>query len=241
MNMALHRSPSVDEAAGACARMMLSSLEAALERTQHATLAVSGGSAPRLLFPKLLQRPFPWQRVHLFWVDERPVPPDHEDSNYRAAEEYLIRPAGIPAENIHRIESEYTPHEAAERYVEEIRRFFLLKSGELPNFDVIQCGMGSDVHTASLFPGEPLIHDRIGIAAAVHVGKLRQSRITLLPGVLLKAHELIFLATGEDKAQGLRAVFEGESDALRYPAQAIAREAVSVHWFADEGATLMLP
>jgi 6-phosphogluconolactonase len=174
--------------------------------------------------------------VHLFWVDERPVPPDDERSNYRLAEESLIKPAGISKSQVHRIRAELHPAAAADMYVEEIRSFFRLQPQELPRFDVIQRGMGADGHTASLFPAEPLIADRQRIAAAVLVEKLSQWRITLLPGALLAAHHTVVLATGGDKAQAVRSVFEEAYDPKKIPAQLGMREGRDVVWFLDRAA-----
>ena len=144
--------------------------------------------------------------------------PTHEDSNYRMAEEHLIRKTHMLPRQIHRIHGEMEPHEAATAYVEDIREFFNLKAGEVPHFDIIHQGMGADAHTASLFPGDPHIEDREGIAAAVYVEKKQMWRVTLLPAVLLAAKHNIYLVTGEDKAEPVRAVMDEPYDAMKYPA-----------------------
>src|SRR5882672_6512873 len=174
MSVHWHSYPDARAAAEAAARYILVQLENALAGKEYATLAISGGSTPKLLFEQLVKSRYRWERVHLFWVDERAVPPTDPQSNYRLAEEFLIAPAHIPRRNIHRIQSELMPERAAERYVDEIRAFFNLEEGDLPRFDVIQQGMGPDAHTASLFPGEPLIEDRDHIAAAVFAAKIPQ-------------------------------------------------------------------
>ena len=125
---------------------------------------------------------------------------------------------------------------AAEHYEDDVRRFFALEPGELPHFDIVQQGMGPDAHTASLFPGEPLIEDREGITAAVYVEKVKQWRITLLPGVLLAAKHNIFLVAGKDKAQAVRAVFHEEYDPKRLPAQVVSHHGRRVAWFLDTAA-----
>ncbi|MCC6860277.1 MAG: 6-phosphogluconolactonase [Bryobacterales bacterium] len=228
-----------DEQAAAeeCARGLVGVLEEAVAARQRASLAVSGGRTPRLLFQKLVRQPFRWERVHLFWVDERPVPPTDPGSNYRLAEDWLILPAHIPRRQVHRILAELAPDRAARRYEEEMREFFGLEPGELPRFDAVHLGMGADAHTASLFPGEPLIEDREHLAAAVYVEKLRQWRITLLPGVLLAARHAVALVTGADKAEAVRAVLRGDHDPKRYPAQILARHAA---WYLDEPAARLL-
>jgi 6-phosphogluconolactonase len=219
--------------AEACAQHVLAILQETIATRPYATLALSGGSTPKLLFARMAATKFRWERVHLFWVDERPVPPSDERSNYRLAEEWLIKPAGIPSSQIHRIHSELDPMAAVDMYVDEIRTFFKLQPGELPKFDVIQRGMGPDAHTASLFPGEPMIADREKIAAALRVEKLSQWRITLLPVTLLSAHHTVVLVAGEDKAAAVRSVFEEPYDPKRYPAQLGMREGRDVVWFLD--------
>ena len=127
------------------------------------------------------------------------------------------------------------PPVAAARYVAEIRDFFGLDAGEMPHFDVVQRGMGPDAHTASLFPGDPLIDDRAGIAAATFAKKFNQWRVTLLPGVLLAARNTVFLVAGEDKVEAVRAVFHEKYDPKKFPSQ-IGNDGDSVAWFLDEKA-----
>ena len=143
------------------------------------------------------------------------MPPNHEQSNYRLAEECLIRPAKI--RNVHRIPAELTPKQAAKRYSTDIREHFQVNEGELPHFDVVHLGIGPDAHMASLFPGEPLIADRQGLAAAVYVEKIPQWRITLLPGVLLAARNMVILAAGGDKREPLEHILNGQYDPLLLP------------------------
>jgi len=240
--MSLHwRSyPTAQVAAEASARHILTLLDNALAGQDRATMAVSGGGTPRLLFQELAKARYDWQRVHLFWVDERAVPPTDPESNYRLAEEFLIHPAHIPRRNIHRVASELMAERAAEHYVADIRKFFELEDGELPHFDIVQQGMGPDAHTASLFPGEPLIEDREGIAAAVLAPKAPQWRITLLPGVLLAARHTVFLVAGDDKAEAVRAVFQDDYDPRRLPAQIVSHHGRSVYWFLDDSATRLI-
>lgn len=237
MSFQRHSLPDAAAAAEACARRITGLLESALEASARATLAVSGGNTPRLLFEKLVNLRFDWSRVHLFWVDERCVPPTDPASNYKLAKDCLISGARIPERNVHRIQGEIAPKEAAYRYVDEIRHFFGLSPDEMPHFDVVQCGMGPDAHTASLFPGEPLIEDRSGIAAAVYAPQFSQWRVTLLPGALLAAAHVVYLVSGADKAEALRAVFAGVSEAKKYPAQLIGHAA---EWFLDEAAVRLL-
>ena len=232
--------PDPMAAAQACAEYLLRVLDAARAERGRATIAISGGSTPKLMFGRMAASKFDWGGIHIFWVDERPVPPDHDQSNYKLATDAWLTPAKVPAQQIHRIHAELEPKAAADRYVDEIRSFFQLGPNELPRFDVIHRGMGPDAHTASLFPTEPLIADRQKIAAAVWVEKLSQWRITLLPGVLLAADHTAMLVAGEDKVTAVRSVFEEPYDPEKYPAQLGLRDAKEVEWFLDEPAAKLL-
>ncbi len=229
-----------DDAAAHCAQRIFRELETALNASRPVSLAVSGGSTPKLMFGHMSRTRFDWSEVHLFFVDERCVGPTDPDSNYRMCEESFIRPAHFPARNVHRIKGELRPDDAARIYQDEITAFFDLKPGELPAFDVIHRGMGADAHTASLFPGEPLIEDREGICASVWVPKLGKYRITLLPGVLLHARHTVVLAAGADKAEPLHQVFNADHDPLQYPSQIDTPHGRNVAWYLDEAAAAKL-
>lgn len=235
--MSVHQivSPNAQGAAEFCADHIFGLLKLALGRNDRASLAVSGGSTPKLLFQKMAATPFAWDRVHLFFVDERCVPPSDSASNYKLANDNLIAPAHIPTGNVHRIIGEVAPPDGAERYAAEIREFFGLREGEMPQFDIIHRGMGPDAHTASLFPGDPLINDVAGIAASTFAKKFNQWRVTLLPGVLRAARNTVFLVAGEDKAEPLHSVFHAPYDPMKYPSQ-LGNDGESVAWFLDASA-----
>ncbi len=235
----LHILANAQEGAEACAAHILSILSDALARQPSATIAISGGSSPRLLFATLAKAGFDWKQVHFFWVDERCVPPADSQSNFKLANDALLAPARIPSDNIHRVYGELSPEAGAARYNSDIRAFFALANGQLPAFDVLHRGMGPDGHTASLFPGEPLIHDRTGIAANVWVEKMQMHRVTLLPGVLLAAKNTVLQVSGEEKAEALQHVLRGPEDWLRYPCQ-IASCEENVAWFLDRAAAQKL-
>jgi 6-phosphogluconolactonase len=235
--VSVRRFESPLEAAHGCASRVLEILAAAVAVRGEATFAVSGGSTPKLMFEALAVSGFDWSKVHLFWVDERCVPPDDEQSNYKLAKEFLIDPAGMPEANVHRIKGEYDPVDGAAEYGDALRMHF---SG-MPKFDVVHCGMGPDAHTASLFPGDDLVNDRLGLAAAVYAPKLPNWRVTLLPGVLLQAKHTLMLVTGADKAETLKAVLQGPEDVLARPVQLIARQSRSeVDWFLDQAAAAQI-
>lgn len=239
MSFRWHSYPTPHDAAAAAARHIAELLATTLASHASASFAVSGGSTPRLLFDELVSQPVDWARVHVFWVDERAAPPTHESSNYRLAAERLLRPARVPENNIHRVCAELPPDIAAERYRQELAAFFALPLGQPPAFDVMQLGLGADAHTASLFPGEKLLEDHERSAAAVFVEKHGQWRVTLLPETLRRARASLFLVSGADKAEAVRAVFEEPADPHRYPAQ-ILHDNPGVTWFLDDAAARLL-
>ncbi len=187
-----------------------------------------------------MQARISWERVHLFFVDERAVGADDPESNYKLAHDFLIKPAGIPEINVHRVQGELAPARAAELYSADIRSFFHLADREMPAFDIVQQGMGSEGHTASLFPGEPLLDDRQTIAAAVKTPKPPPWRVTLAPGPLLAARHTVFRVSGTDKAPAVRAVFKDEDNPNLLPAHVVSVLAPSVTWFLDDAASARL-
>jgi 6-phosphogluconolactonase len=231
MSIEILRFPTALDAAIACGDRILRLLAAARQARGTAFLAVSGGSTPRLMFESMAKRGFDWAHVELFWVDERMVPPTDSQSNYRMTREALLDAVRLPSGQIHRIAGEIAPPDASAKYIGEIRSTFKLSDGQLPIFDVIQRGMGPDMHTASLFPGEPLILNRTDIAAAVWVPKMGQHRVTLLPGVLELARETLCLVSGADKTAGMREVITEAPDTLKRPMQIASREMI---WYVDE-------
>lgn len=236
----LRVSATPEEAASACAAYVIEILSEAQKAQPSVTFAISGGSSPKPMFSKLAQSDLDWSNIHFFWVDERCVPPTDNQSNFKMADEALLSPAAIPKYNIHRIHGELTPDEAAVQYVQEIRRFFQLPEHELPVFDLIHRGIGPDAHTASLFPGEPLIANRTGIAAAVWVEKMRSHRVTLLPGVLLAARRTVLQVAGPDKAEPVHNILKGPEDPFQFPGQIATRGSDKAVWFLDQAAASKL-
>jgi 6-phosphogluconolactonase len=191
----------------------------ALESVEEAgrmTVALSGGSTPKHLY-SLLALPdykdrIPWKNVQLFWGDERCVPPDHSESNFRMAQEALLSRIQIPAENIHRMSGEIQPQAAAAEYEKELQKFFGLNSGGLPRFDLILLGIGEDGHTASLFPGSNALNETKRLVVAPFIEKLKSFRLTLTLPVLNNAANLGFLVAGPSKADAVKQAFSGSSD-----------------------------
>ena len=221
--------------------------DAAVRARSRFTFVLSGGSTPRSLF-LLLADPqdtfrvrIDWSAVHVFWGDERCVPPDHPDSNYRMAREALLDRVPIPAANIHRIPAEDPdPEAAAARYDAELRAVFALADAELPRFDLILLGLGPEGHTASLFPDNAAVHERRRRVIAPFVAKLAAYRITLTAPVLNAAAEVIFLVSGAEKAAALAAVLEGEPQVDLYPAQIVRPEDGALLWLVDRAAAQRL-
>lgn len=231
-------------ASDACARKILELLQAALKSQPHASLAVSGGSTPKLMFAEMAKAKFDWSKVHLFWVDERVVPPTDSQSNYKLTNDYFITAAHFPAANVHRVQGELPAEEAAKRYDEDIRAFFQLAPGAVPQFDIVHRGMGPDAHTASLFPGEPLIDNHKDRVGAAYVEKFHQWRVTLLPAVLEAAKHTLILAAGDDKAEPLREVLHAPYDPKKYPSQIATYDARPgadhAIWFLDKAAARLM-
>jgi 6-phosphogluconolactonase len=234
--MSVESYPDAHAAALACGRRVLTWLEQAIAERGVATLAISGGSSPRPMFAMFATADFPWHSVNLFWVDERCVPWDDPQSNFEMARETWLGPAQFPERNIHPVQTDALPAEAARDYDANIRAACELKADELPQFDVVHRGMGADGHTASLFPGSPFVTERKAIAVAVYVEKLGQWRVTLTGGVLEAARHTAILATGADKAATLDAVLNGPYDPNKYPAQIASREGSNAVWFVEGGA-----
>lgn len=190
------------------------------------TAVLSGGSTPRGLYTTLASDPYrkrvPWSEVHLFWGDERCVPPDHPDSNYRMIRELLLDKIPIPKENIHRMPAEQEDHvHAATEYEQTIRSFFHTKAGGVPRFDLIVLGMGEDGHTASLFPWTSALGETQRLVSANYTEKLDAYRLTLTVPLINRSAEVLFLISGESKASVLRDVLEGEYQPQRFPSQLI--------------------
>jgi 6-phosphogluconolactonase len=233
MSNTVLRFSTAQAAAVACGDRIFELLAAAKRERGIATLAVSGGSTPRIMFQSMATRAFDWTGVELFWVDERMVPPTDPLSNYRMTREAMLDTIAMPASRIHRIEGELTPEDACARYIAEVRRVFNLDENEMPVFDAIQRGMGPDMHTASLFPGEPLIQNQTDIAASVWVPKMAQHRVTLLPGVLERARHTLCLVSGADKTAGLRLVLTEPPNPLERPSQIASSD---MAWYVDDAA-----
>jgi 6-phosphogluconolactonase len=233
--------PDLAALAQAAADRFVSIADHAIEINGRFTVALSGGSTPRALYAVLIDRlSIDWSRVHVFWGDERCVPPDQPDSNYGLAWQMLLSKVKVPEANVHRIKSELDPDQAALEYEAELRRVFepaLPLPRSFPRFDLILLGMGAEGHTASLFPGTAAIHEQQRWVVAHYVEQLKTNRVTLTPPVLNQAAHVIFMVAGADKASALQAVLYGEYDPDRYPAQIVSPADGSLSWLIDRAAS----
>ena len=217
-------------------------VEAVAERGRF-TLALSGGSTPKSLYTLLASNArtsLPWDRMFFFWGDERHVPPNHPDSNYRMANEAMLSKVPVPAENVFRIKAENPDAgAAAQEYEQTLRRFFREESG-VPSFDLILLGMGPDGHTASLFPGTAGLQENSRLVVANWVEKLKTHRLSFTFPVLNAARCVLFLVSGIDKAAVLKTVLEDDVPGEQYPAKLVRPSAGKLIWMLDRAAASAL-
>ena len=222
-------------------------VEEAVAARGRARVAVSGGSTPKATFALLADpaHPFlarmPWDRLELFFVDERTVPPDDKDSNYRMTREALLNKVNMKPEQVHRMQGELEPEVAAAEYEFDLRRSFRLEGAEAPRFDVVTLGMGDDGHTASLFPHTEAIHEMGRLVVANQVPQKETWRITLTWPVINHGRRVVFLVEGAAKAEVLREVLLGGYDPDRLPAQLIRPENGQIGLLLDAEAARRLP
>jgi len=215
---------------------------AAVNEKGSFSVVLAGGSTPKALYGLLVNDPalraqVPWDKMQVFFGDERHVGPDHPDSNFRMANEAMISKSPLKPEQVTRIKGEYPDaDQAAREYELAIRSYFKLADGEFPRFDLVLLGMGSEGHTASLFPGTRALHEKQRIAVSNWVGKLLAERITLTPPAINNAAHVIFMVTGADKAPALTAVLERVYEPDQLPAQLIRTANGTLLWLVDTAA-----
>jgi 6-phosphogluconolactonase len=228
----------------AAAEEVLRAAQDAVAQRGRFTIALSGGSTPKSLFNLLAtnaRNVFPWDLTFFFWGDERHVPPTDPDSNYRMAEEAMLSKIPVPAGNVFRVPAENPDAAAAaEAYEQTLQKFFQLKPGQVPVFDLILLGMGPDGHTASLFPGTAGLHEKSKLVIANWVDKLKASRLTLTLPVLNAARCVVFLVSGTDKAPVLRAVLEEDVPGEQYPSKLVRPSNGKLVWLVDRAAASAL-
>lgn len=238
----IHASPG--ELARAAAALFAERAAGAVSARGRFTAALSGGRTPEAYYALLAKAPFasqiPWDRVYLFWGDERCVPPSHKESNFRLARERLLDHVSIPPANVHRIRGEMDPVEAAALYEGELREFFGQHGETCPAFDFVLLGLGEDGHTASLFPGSPAIRESLRQVSAQFVDAHKGWRITLTPPAINAARLAAFVVAGKGKAAAVRDVLKGPFRPGTLPAQAIRPSRGELRWMLDRDAAQLL-
>jgi 6-phosphogluconolactonase len=238
---------NLQQLAQAAADEFVARARRAIEQDGRFTVALSGGSTPKALHAKLVERTgnnpklLDWSRVEIFFGDERHVPPDHPDSNFRMANETLLSKVPILPENVHRMRCE-NPDAAkvAAEYDQELAKSFRLKTeDQLPRFDLILLGMGPDGHTASLFPGTPAVQELKKRVVANWVPKLNTWRVTFTRPVINNAECLLLMVSGEDKAAALREVM-GAGSPDQYPVKYVHPTHGELIWMVDKAAASQL-
>ena len=217
------------------------------EANGRVRIAISGGSTPKAAFQLLADPALPfrtrmsWEDLEIFWVDERTVPPDHPDSNYRMTKEALLSHVALQPQQVHRMQGELAPEVAAALYESELRNIFRLEGAECPRFDLVSLGMGPDGHCASLFPHTAALHEMGRLVTANEVPQLNTWRITLTWPVINHARSVFFLIAGADKAARVHEVFTGPRDPERLPSQLIWPSSGILTLFLDKDAAALLP
>jgi len=229
------------------AEQLLAAAQEAVASRGVARIAISGGNTPKRTFEMLADPAatefsvFPWDKTDLFWVDERCVPPDDHESNYRMTKLALLDKVPLAADHVFRIEGELDPELAAARYESAVRNRFRLEGAELPTFDLVALGMGPDGHTASLFPHTAGIHELTRIAIANHVPQKETWRVTLTSPVINQGRKVVFLIGGADKAEVLSSVLGKTYDPETWPSQVIQPKSGQLLMLLDQAAAAKLP
>jgi 6-phosphogluconolactonase len=227
--------------ADAAARHIVERAHTAVDDHQRFTIALSGGSTPRAVFERLAQPDLsgqmPWSQCYVFWSDDRAVPLDHPDSNYRMACDALLSQVPIPKENIKPVLSQVEDLDAAAQHYARVIRSTV--PGSPPRFDLLLLGMGPDGHTASLFPHSPQLQPGDALVVATPVAPLKPyvRRITFTATLINAAKEILCMATGGDKAEMLRRVLEGPRQTAELPAQLVAPDSGTLLWLLDQAIT----
>ena len=215
---------------------------AAVQSSGRFTVALSGGSTPKSLYSLLATNAsLPWGKTYFFFGDERHVPPDDPESNYRMARESLLSKVPVPPENVFRVPAENPDAgQAAEAYEQTLRKFFGPPPGQFPRFDMVLLGMGPDGHTASLFPGIPALREKTRWVVSDWIEKFKTHRITLTLPVLNNAAVVMFLVSGRDKANMLKEVLQGKQPGEVFPSKLIKPSNGELIWMVDRAAAAQL-
>jgi 6-phosphogluconolactonase len=233
--------PTVDQLNRAAAAFIIDLARKATELTGRFVISLSGGNTPGQLYALLAQPPFlrqmPWTETYIFWGDERCVPLEDKRNNAHMALSVLLNKTEIPPSNIYRMQVDLPPDKAAVLYEKKMKEFF---EEEAPRFDLVLLGLGEHGHTASLFPGTPVIHEKAKGIRKVYVEEQNEFRITMTAPLINLAHHILFLVTGESKAEVLKTIFTAPYQPDIYPAQLINPQDGQLVWFADKQATALV-
>ncbi len=228
----------------AAAEEFIAAANQAVKERNRFTVALSGGSTPKSLYNLLAtnaKNTLPWDRMFFFFGDERHVPPDSPESNYRMADESMLSKVAVSPQNVFRVPAEDPDAEkAAAAYEKTLRNFFDVGAGQFPAFDLILLGMGPDGHTASLFPETVGLREQSRWVIANWVEKFKTHRITLTLPVINAAREVMFLISGMDKAAALKEVLEGSAPGEQYPSKMVRPESGKLVWLIDRAAASSL-
>ena len=235
--MQLHIYNNTDELIDELAKWIINYATGILYTNDCFTIALSGGETPKRLYQLLASAHYreklDWNKIHIFWGDERVVPFTGDNNNAKMAYENLLSKVNIPPDNIHIIPTDISPVIAAEEYEKILHNYFDSTDN---SFDLVLLGMGKDGHTLSLFPGFEVPAEQGNWVNAVYLEDQKMHRITLMPFIVNRSSAVIFLVTGDEKARALQQVLKGPFEPVKYPAQIIQPTNGELHWFVDENA-----
>ena len=241
MGKKIHAYPNKEQMVTATTERVINEIGQAIQERGLCNMALAGGNTPREIYSMLAESTYrdrvDWNRLHLFWGDERMVPPEHEDSNFRMVKETLLDHVRIPDGNVHRIRGEIVPEQAAQEYAELLHNHF---KSDSPRFDIILLGIGEDGHTASLFPGTDAVEECKLYTVAVFVPRLDTWRVTLTFPVLNAAREVLFLASGRSKSDIVQRIISIKQPAKEFPASMVNPENGTLHWMLDSEAMVLI-
>lgn len=239
--MKLHISQDIDSLSHDIAKWLIADIQKVLNKADCYTISLSGGNTPKELYTLLAETPYrnqiDWEKIHIFFGDERYVPFDDDRNNGKMAYETLLRHVPIPEKQIHYFNTTFSPEQSAQEYSKLLHVYY---DGKAHTFDLVLLGMGDDGHTLSLFPGTAVIHENKKWVKAYFVEKLNMYRITLTVPVVIQSSSVAFLAAGEKKAVTLEEVIEGKYNPDKYPSQIIKPLNNNLHWFLDKAAASQL-
>ncbi len=242
MKKNIHIYPNKEKLVAATTERVVDSIEKAIAKNGFCNIALSGGNTPGGVYSLLATIPYKdrvdWGKLHLFWGDERMVPPEHQDSNFKMVEDTLLKHVAVPDDNVHRIRGEIVPEQAAaEEYSSLLNVHF---KTDLPRFDIILLGLGEDGHTASLFPGTDAVEERERHAVAAFVPKLDSWRVTLTLPVLNAAREIYFLVSGRSKSDIIQRIMSIKQPSKELPATMVDPDNGELHWMLDSEAMVLI-